>query len=142
MLNLLEKNKTEKSPSKLTFKEIEKFYCGNKKDFLIGLEYERLSLDKNTLKNASYEKLEKIISHFCEALNWKLIYDNKTIIGSVSNNGSSISLEPGCQLEISLAPKKDILSIEIEANKIINLIDKIALAYNVIFLAFLCIKKR
>lgn len=136
MLNLLEKNETKKSPSKLTFKEIEKFYCGNKNDFLIGLEYERLSLDKNTFKNAQHEKMGKIISHFSNLMHWDLIYDDKTIIGAISNNGSSISLEPGCQLEISLAPKKDILSIELELNKYVKLLDEIALIYDVIFLGY------
>ena len=92
MLNLLEKNERKNKQACLTFEEIQKFYSGNKNDFLIGLEYERLSLDKNTYKNASYEKLEKIISNFASLLNWELIYDDKTIIGAKSKDGSSISL--------------------------------------------------
>lgn len=120
---------------KTSLDEIEKFYKGNTEQ-LIGLEYERLSLDKNTLKNAPYEKLEKIIKHFCEITSSNLVYDNKTIIGANLKNGSSISLEPGCQLEISLSPKKDILSIDSELNKIVSLLDKIALAYDVIFVGY------
>lgn len=135
MLNLANKKQKNSFIKKLTIDDIKKFYNGNKND-LIGLEYERLSLDKKTLRNANYEKLAKIIEHFCKITSWNLIYDNKTIIGALSDNGSSLSLEPGCQLEISLAPKKDILPIETELEKIINLLDKIANAYNVIFLGY------
>lgn len=138
MLNLLDKKQENKSlkQKKLKISDIEKYYLSNQNNSLIGLEYERLSLDKNTFKNASYELLEKIIKHFCDITSWNLIYDDKTIIGAKSDSGSSISLEPGCQLEISLSPKKEILFIDYEANKIVNLLDKIASAYDVIFLGY------
>lgn len=135
MLNLAEKKQIKSFIKKLTINDIKKFYKGNKED-LIGLEYERLSLDKKSLENASYDKLEKIIKHFCKITAWDLIYDEETIIGANSKSGNSISLEPGCQLEISLAPRKDILLIEIELNKIIDLLDKIAKIYDVIFLGY------
>ncbi|MBR5304244.1 MAG: hypothetical protein IKU37_05400 [Candidatus Gastranaerophilales bacterium] len=134
MLNLVDKKQT-KNHNKLTFRQINDFYIGNVQG-LIGLEYERLSLDKNTFENANYEKLEKIIKEFSAINRWELILDNETVIGAISDNGSSISLEPGCQLEISLAPKKDIIEIEIELFKIINKIDKIAALYDVIFLGY------
>ena len=47
---------------KLNFKDIESFYLNKKhNDSLLGLEYERLSLDRTTFKNASYPTMEKII---------------------------------------------------------------------------------
>ena len=53
-----------KSFKKLTKNEIKSFYLKKKNsDFLIGLEYERISLDKKTFKTASYEKISKIIEH-------------------------------------------------------------------------------
>lgn len=138
MLNLASKKQT-KSPKiqpRLQLSDIEKYYHSNNKDSLVGLEYERLSLDRKTLKNASYDKLEKIFKSFCEITKWDLVYDNDTVIAAISKTGTSISLEPGCQLEISLEAKKDILSIDYETNKIIALLDKIALAYDVIFLGY------
>lgn len=139
MLNIISsKNKKyNQIYKKLTIDDIEKFYLTSKNNkSLIGLEYERLSLDENTLENASYEKLEKIIKAFSENNNWELIYDSNIIIGAVSKNSSSISLEPGCQLEISLAPSDDILSIESELNKITISLDKIADYYDVIFVGY------
>ncbi len=120
---------------KFDIKEIYKFYSGSKTS-KIGLEYERLSLDKNTLKNASYEKIAKIIEHFAQIQSWELIYDNKTIIGAKDNLGSSISLEPGCQLEISLKPQENIFDIDISLTKIASLLDNIAKPYDVIFLGY------
>ena len=136
MLNLIEKEQKQKTfNKKLTISEIEKFYSGSK-DSLIGLEYERLSLDVKTLKNANFENMEKIIIHFSKVLKWELVYDGKFIIGAKSPDGTSISLEPGCQLEISIAPKKDVLAIDLELTKIIELLDKIANIYDVRFLGY------
>lgn len=131
-------NKTiSKNCNKLTIGEIEKFYnCDENKKMRYGLEYERISLDKKTLKNASYDKVSKIIEHFSKISNWEVVYDNKTIIGAKSDCGSSISLEPGCQLEISLSPKENIIDIDIELSKIINLLDNIAQIYDVIFVGY------
>ena len=121
---------------KLNIKEIEKLYLNTNSTQKIGLEYERLSLDKNTLENASYEKLSKIIEHFSNIQNWDLIYDNETIIGAKSKTNTSISLEPGCQLEISLSPKENISEINFELNEIISLLDKIANSCDVFFLGY------
>ena len=133
---MLKTAKSRKITTKKTSRaDIENFYKGNQEE-LIGLEYERLSLDGKTLKNASYEKLEKIIKQFCAISFWDLIYDENTVIGAISKNGTSISLEPGCQLEISISPKKEILAIDIELKKIIETLDKIADIYDVIFVGY------
>jgi len=122
---------------KLSIKDIEKFYSNKNSGFSrFGLEYERISLDKNTLFSASFEKVTKIISHFAQIENWDLIYDEENIIGAKDSNGTSISLEPGCQLEISLAPEESIIDIDSKASKIIKLLDEIAKIYDVIFLGY------
>ena len=109
-----------------------KFYKGSN-DSLVGLEYERITLDRLTLGVPEYDKVAKVIEHFAKILNWELIFDNDTIIGAKNNSGTSISLEPGLQFEISLAPKKSIVDIETELTKIISLLDKIAKLYNIFF---------
>lgn len=135
MLNIAYDKKSNFQNKKLTKFHIEKLYNGNNKS-LIGLEYERLSLDKETLENASYDKLEKILKTFCEIHKWDLVYDDNIIIGAVSKNTTSISLEPGCQLEISIRAYDNILSIENELKEIIESIDEIALYFGVFFLGY------
>ncbi|MBQ8635555.1 hypothetical protein IJ425_05330 [bacterium] len=141
MLNALAKQNSDKiqenSLKKLDIFQIEKYYTNKKNnEFLFGLEYERLSLDKHTLENAPYIKMEKIISDFSKVMRWNLIYDNQLIIGAICDDGSSISLEPGCQIEVSLAPKKDILSIELAGLKIIKKLDEIASLYDIVFVGY------
>ena len=48
--------------------------------------------------------------------------------------GSSISLEPGCQIELSLKPCSAICEIEKHTKEICNLLDRIAKFYDVEFL--------
>lgn len=141
MQKLLIKNIKEYSfpdiSKSLTIQKIEKFYLkGMKNEFSYGIEYERLALDKETLENASYEKVSKIIKDFASILNWNLIYDEETIIGAYDDKNNSISLEPGQQLELSIRPYKNIKDIEQFAKKTLNLLDNIASIYNVIFLGY------
>ena len=139
MQELLTKEEKErkKTLKPLTVSEIEKFYLqGASSEIKIGLEYERLSLDKNTLESAQYDKIAKIIEHFASIQNWELIYDLDTVIGAKDSFGTSISLEPGNQFELSLAPKKTISEIRHDAKEILDLLDKIANAYDVIFIGY------
>ena len=104
--------------NKLNISDIEKFYLSKMSSKnLIGLEYERLSLDKNTLKNAKYSTMEKIIRNFAGIMSWELIFDNEIVIGAKDNLGTSISLEPGCQIELSLAPFENLIDIDRFASK-------------------------
>ena len=123
--------------NKLKIADIEKFYLNSMKlNQSIGLEYERLSLDKSTLKCANYDDIKKIIENFAKICSWELIYDNDTVIGAIAPNRTTITLEPGCQMEISLKPYQNISDIDIQLNKITSILDKIAKAYNVIFLPY------
>ncbi len=138
MQKLLDKEiKLTKNQEKqfLTIEKIEEFYLNKKNSkFQYGLEYERISLDKKSLCVPSYAVIRKIIEQYCEITNWELVFDDKTVIGAKDSIGNSISLEPGLQLEISLVPMESIIDIDINLSKIVSLLDKIAQAYNVIFL--------
>ena len=141
MQNTLEKNKTKtsidiKEKNILKLNDIVKFYQNNNTIEKFGLEYERLSLDKKTFKNASYDTVKKIIIDFSNILNWEIVYDNDTVIGTKDNHGNSVSLEPGCQMEISLPPLSNVFDIDLNLTKYVNLLDKIADIYNVIFLGY------
>ncbi len=130
------KETEQKEANTLSLKQIEDFYENKNKKESFGLEYERLSLDKKTLKNATYDTMEKIIKDFSKILNWELLFDNETIIGAKDNSGSSISLEPGCQMEISIKPLENILDIDLLLTKYVDLLDKIANIYDVCFLGY------
>ena len=100
---------------------------------MYGLEYEKIAIDSTTYKNASYDYMEKTIKNFSHMKGWGVLYDDKTIIGALGE-GSSVSLEPGCQFELSLEAKENIADIEKSAKEIFSLTQRIAKFYNVEFL--------
>ncbi len=131
MLNIIKDEIT------LSMGEIIDYYqksCKQTDDFKVGLEYERLSLNTTTRRNAPYESLKKIIEHFASIQGWGILRDSAgTVIGAI-DGATSISLEPGGQFEISLEKKESIRDIEEATVKIITILDKIATAYDVVFI--------
>lgn len=119
---------------KLKLKDIKDFYKTNSTDLTLGVEYERISLDKNTLKTAPVYKVQKIVEQMAYSLDWTILYDDNVVIGAFDEIGNSISLEPACQLEISLKPYKNIEDIEKKLFEIVDLSNQIAKIYDVVFL--------
>lgn len=120
----------------LTFDDIINYYSkGENQNKRIGLEYERISIDSKTFKQAKFESLFEIIKEFSKINGFELIYDNETIIGAKNNEGSSISLEPGGQFELSLAPKEKLYNVHFAAQNYISQIDYIAEKYGIKFFA-------
>ncbi len=120
--------------SPLEYETIREYYKNScKEDLKFGLEYERISINSDTLQNADYNIIEKIIKNFAHIKGWGLLYDENTLIGAMGEN-SSVSLEPGCQFELSLEPKREIPEIEKFTKSICTLLDRIAKFYNVDFL--------
>lgn len=122
----------------LDINQIKQYYTDSakdEKDSKFGLEYERIAVDSLSLKSADYNHIEKIIKNFAHIKNWGILYDEKTIIGAMGE-GSSISLEPGCQFELSLEAKSSLAEIEKCASDITLLLDRIAKFYNVEFLPY------
>lgn len=122
----------------LTIEDIKRYYLNAQKprsEFKFGLEYERLSLNIKDNKSAPYEKIKKIIENFADLKGWGKLYDDKVLIGAMGE-GSSISLEPGRQLELSLAPKKYLGEIETSAKEILNMIDGISKLYGVKYVGY------
>ena len=93
------------------------FKSGFKLSKKIGFEYEKLPVTKNFstpdffFDNGMldflirYQEKEKLVPY----------YENDIMLGLYSNN-NSVSLEPGCQLELSLKPFEKISDIEKELN--------------------------
>lgn len=65
----------------------------------IGIEREHFLYDKKTLKRLTHPQISQIFKEF-ELLGWELVYEKENIIGA-KKDGSSLSIEPGGQFEIS-----------------------------------------
>lgn len=123
----------------ITYENIKNFYVSSEKiDEKIGIEYERISLNNSDFKQAKFDNLFEIIKNFSKLNDFELIYDDKTIIGAKNNNGSSISLEPGGQFEISLAPSENLSELHFILDNFIKQLDILAERFNVKFFAIGC----
>ncbi|MBR1977651.1 hypothetical protein IKA15_05170 [bacterium] len=120
----------------LTFDEIVNYYknsCKQPEDKKIGLEYERISLNSQSLKTVDPELMSETIEEFAKRYGWGILYDGQTVLGAIKGK-TSISLEPGGQFEISYKPENSIKNIETGVSKIISDFDKIAKLKGIAFL--------
>lgn len=79
-------------------------------DFKVGVEIEKINVMKNTFEAVPYVIAEQFLDVFSEKYSWQKIKHKGCILG-LEKDGHSISLEPGSQLEISLAPFDNIHQI-------------------------------
>ena len=96
---------------KLSFEQLVNiYYQGCKSDELLGLEYERLPVNKYTSSTVSYYGdfgVCEILKEFAKTDNWDYILDDTEIIG-LKKLHDTITLEPGAQVELSLEPQKSV----------------------------------
>ncbi len=100
---------------------LEEFILGCKPTQKIGMEYERIPVNKLTGEVVSYYGeygMCELLREFAREDNWDYILDDVNIIG-LKKLHDTITLEPGCQFELSLEPQECIQDIK---NKI-ELID-------------------
>lgn len=105
-------------------KEFVKYFKKNEKskqDFKLGVEFEYFVVNVNRLNVISYDGDNGLMSTFKELLNkgYQGLYENEFLLGLKKDN-STITLEPGSQLEISIKPHKRINDIELEYLNILS----------------------
>lgn len=115
-----------KTQERLEYQDILNIYtsgCKEKSLHTIGLEYERLPISMVTNKAVDYSAefgVCNFLRSFAKAENWDYITDDYNIIG-LKQGHDTITLEPGCQMELSIKPEKSIALLE----KKINMLDKL-----------------
>ncbi len=108
---------------RLEYQDIRELYssgCKEKSDFKIGLEYERLPISSETGLAVDYFSelgICNFLRTFAKYENWDYITDDYNIIG-LKQGHDTITLEPGCQVELSIEPQKTIQELE---KKVANL---------------------
>ena len=102
-------------------------------DVKIGLEYERLPIFEVTGENVPYSHeygICNLLRKFATLDNWDYITDDFNIIGLKKDN-QTITLEPGAQIEYSLAPVEKISQIKDEIEKLDNIMSKLLDDYGI-----------
>ena len=99
---------------------LEEFISGCKTTQKIGMEYERIPVNKTTNEVTSYYGeygICELLREFAKVDNWDYILDDVNIIG-LKKLHDTITLEPGCQVELSIEPQEKIQDLK---NKIENI---------------------
>ena len=92
--------------SDITKEKLVKFFesgCKKKENWKIGTEHEKFGFRKKNLKPINFQDIQVIFKSLEEKFGWAKVTENDLIIG-LKKNLSSISLEPGGQIELSGAP--------------------------------------
>lgn len=102
-----------KIKEKLEKREILKLFSNNNKtDLKVGIEYERLPICSKNYSAIDYNNgICNFLRTFAKEENWDYITDDYNIIG-LKQNHDTITLEPGCQIELSLKPEKTLFELE------------------------------
>lgn len=93
----------------------------NPQDFSIGMEYERLPISSASYSHIDYwnqHGIRDFLKTFAREETWDYMTDGNDIIG-LQKGHDTITLEPGCQVEISTKPEKTIFDLK-EKIDIIN----------------------
>ena len=113
------------------------FRSGFKKEKTLGVEYEKLPVNSATNKATPFFFKDGILDFLYNLKNETggiPSFENDIMLGLVLNSGR-ITLEPGCQLEMSLRPLENISDIERELKSYNSVTAKIAKKLGITFLA-------
>jgi len=110
--------------------------CKAPEAWRIGTEHEKFAYDLETLKPLPYEG-EKSIRNLLEALqrfDWEPVLENGNIIALKKSDGSSVTLEPAGQLELSGAAVETIHQTCYEVNQHLSQVKTVAREMDIGFL--------
>ena len=109
----LEKTKTD------LINEFEDYFkSGFKTSENLGMEYEKIAIRNKDFRAVEFffeNGIFDFLTKYKEKEQLVPVYEKDFLLGLVSNNGT-ITLEPGCQVEYSVRPHKNISDIERELN--------------------------
>ena len=80
-------------------------------DFKIGVECEHIIVFADTLETIPYNGERSLLKllEYMSAKGWSKVYEGNNVVG-LEKDGSTVSLEPAGQLEISISPQKDLIA--------------------------------
>ena len=110
-----------KTESRLEYNQLlEEFISGCKTTQTVGMEYERIPICKSTGEVVSYYGeygICELLREFAKIDNWDYILDDINIIG-LKKLHDTITLEPGCQIELSIEPQERIQDLKNKIDEI------------------------
>lgn len=113
----------EKVEERLEYAQLlDEFILGCKTETKIGMEYERIPVQKIGNSVIPYEGeygICALLREFAKIDNWDYLLDNENIIG-LKKLHDTITLEPGCQFELSIEPQDYVRDLRTKIEEIDN----------------------
>lgn len=110
-----------KTEGRLEYRQLlDEFLLGCKNEQKIGMEYERIPVSKYDNSVIPYEGIYgmcELLREFAKNDNWDYILDGTNIIG-LKKIHDTITLEPGCQFELSIEPQETIHELKQKIDEI------------------------
>ena len=104
-----------KTEERLEYRQLlDEFLLGCKTEEKIGMEYERIPVYKADNSVVPYEGVYgicEVLREFAKKDNWDYILDDNNIIG-LKKLHDTITLEPGCQFELSIEPQDTVKELK------------------------------
>ncbi len=113
-----------KTEERLEYRQLlDEFLLGCKTEEKIGMEYERIPVYKADNSVVPYEGVYgicEVLREFAKKDNWDYILDDNNIIG-LKKLHDTITLEPGCQFELSIEPQDTVKELKNALKKLIQI---------------------
>ncbi|HMQ11476.1 MAG TPA: glutamate-cysteine ligase family protein [Oligoflexia bacterium] len=106
------------------------------KNFLVGLETEKIGVYKDTLQAIPYlgdKGIEIILKTIADQDHWKKIYDQEHLI-ALEKDGQAITLEPGGQFELSGSAHQSVADVAHELGQHLKLLCRISTPLDIAWL--------
>lgn len=106
---------------------MDEFVLGCKTEQKIGMEYERIPVFKSSGEVVPYEGKSgicELLREFAKVDNWDYILDGTEIIG-LKKLHNTITLEPGCQFELSMEPQKTVAELKRNIEQIDSVLEPV-----------------
>lgn len=126
-----------KTEERLEYSQLlDEFLLGCKTEQKIGMEYERIPVSmygKNVVPYEGDFGMCEFLRELAKIDNWDYILDGTEIIG-LKKLHETITLEPGCQFELSLEPQKLIRNLKTRIDKLDSIMEPILDEFDIKFL--------
>lgn len=126
-----------KTEERLEYSQLlDEFLLGCKTDQKVGMEYERIPVSmygKNVVPYEGDFGMCEFLRELAKTDNWDYILDGTEIIG-LKKLHETITLEPGCQFELSLEPQKYIRNLKKRVNELNSIMEPILEEFDIKFL--------